>query len=83
MSIDTWTPAAPVGSANHESDNVVKMDEWTNDMANGTVGANQSTQPDGLKGAWMIWLFGMVGLIALWLCDRMYRFPISNNGEEI
>jgi len=54
MSIDTWTPAAPVGNANHESDNVVKMDEWTNDMANGTVGANQSTQPDGLKviGQW-------------------------------
>ena len=53
MSIDTWTPAAPVGNANHESDNVVKMDEWTNDMANGTVGADQSTQPDGLKG-WYI-----------------------------
>ena len=56
MSIDTWTPAAPVGSANHESDNVVKMDEWTNDMANGTVGANQSTQPDGLKGMFMLFV---------------------------
>jgi len=54
MSIDTWAPPAPAGSSSHESENVVKMDEWTNDMANGTVGANQSTQPDGLKviGQW-------------------------------